>query len=101
MPDDPGVSLRVALAGPVTNVGIAAVCAALALVSGVPPRNLGAFLLAIHRPGWDGLIDFSVGANLTLGLLNLLPVLPLDGGLALAAMLALGHGSRHGADLAG
>lgn len=102
MGDDPGEALWVSLAGPVVNVGIAAVCAALALAARVPsPHSFSAFVLAVHRPGWGGLVVYAVGANLALGLLNLLPVPPLDGGRALAALLALGRGPDQGAELAG
>jgi Zn-dependent protease len=78
-PDDPGVELRIALAGPAMSVALAAVFAAAAAVAGVavwPPDLYGGAFLA--RLAW---------VNLLLAGFNLLPALPLDGGRVFRAVL--------------
>ena len=67
----PPVLLRVALAGPAASLGLAAACFAL---SWLP---LGVFSAALWTMFW---------LNLGWGLFNLLPIQPLDGGHALAAL---------------
>lgn len=65
-PLGPGRTLAVALAGPAVNLVLAALCAGLG----------------------EGWFCFA-GLSLALGLFNLLPAAPLDGGRALACLLAL------------
>lgn len=67
----PRVLALTALAGPVTNLLLAAL-------------GLGAALLA--PPGWSRALSLVVWLNLALGLFNLLPGLPMDGGRALQAL---------------
>lgn len=73
---DPGVEATVALVGPLNNLAL--------LAAGDWARAQGWLALGDGR--------FFVAANLVLGLCNLLPALPLDGGRALRAALAPGRG---------
>lgn len=78
-PDDPGVELRIALAGPIVSVLLGAAFAGLATLAGVsmwPPTLYGGGFLA--RLSW---------VNLLLAGFNLVPALPLDGGRVFRAVL--------------
>lgn len=63
----------IAVAGPATSIAIGAVCLGLGLVVGQP--QLGALI------GWLGFI------NIALGVFNLIPGFPMDGGRVLRAVL--------------
>jgi Zn-dependent protease/predicted transcriptional regulator len=79
MPSDPRVELRIAGAGPLASLGVAAVFALAATAAGValwPPVLHDGALLA--RLMW---------VNLVLAGFNLLPAFPLDGGRMLRAAL--------------
>ena len=78
-PEDPGVELRVAIAGPIVSVALGVVFALAAVAARVemwPPTLYGGGFVA--RLAW---------VNLLLAAFNLLPALPLDGGRVLRAML--------------
>ncbi len=75
---DPGVEAAVALAGPVHNL--------LWLGAGFALREIGWL-----RPDVG---TFFLGANAVVGAGNLLPALPLDGGRAVQAMLAVDRGRQ-------
>jgi len=77
IPKDPAQELRIALAGPVANLIIAVI---------------SFFILIIFRTSLStvllGAIYYFVVVNLLLGLFNLLPAFPMDGGRILRAYLA-------------
>jgi len=82
IPKDPGQELLVALAGPAVNIFLAAL--AFLLLGGIVPANrnfegfsVGTFAVAL------------LWINLVLGLFNLVPAFPMDGGRALRALLAM------------
>jgi len=78
----PADELRVALAGPAVNLLIAGVLLSMpGVAAGFPWLDLEAWL---GDPLWTAL-----GINLLMGIVNLLPALPADGGRALRAALLL------------
>jgi Zn-dependent protease len=74
-PPEPMHDLLVAAAGPAASLGLAGAFA-IALA-----------LLPIHETGPGLLLDYLARVNLVLGLLNLLPVAPLDGGRMVRAII--------------
>ena len=78
----PGDELRVALAGPAVNLVLAGLLLLVpGLAAGFPWLRLSAWL---EEPLWAAL-----GINLLMGVVNLMPALPVDGGRALRAALLL------------
>ncbi|QEH33684.1 Putative zinc metalloprotease Rip3 [Aquisphaera giovannonii] len=79
MPRAPGAEILIALAGPAVNFAIAGLLIAfqsLSLGDGEPAASLGL------------LCDNLLVLNLVLGLFNLLPAFPMDGGRVLRALLS-------------
>lgn len=87
MPRQPREELAVALAGPAVNFVLAA---ALWLVT---PAFAGSWLLATF-------LGSVMAANLGLGLFNLVPAFPMDGGRALRALLAERMGTYRATEIA-
>jgi Zn-dependent protease len=75
--------IRIAVAGPLVNLLIAGL-AALILLAAIPGFSVTARPL-VHS---SALLRSTVWANLYLGLFNLLPAYPMDGGRALRALFA-------------
>jgi Zn-dependent protease/CBS domain-containing protein len=73
--------IRIAAAGPLVNLLIAG-ASALVIVSAVP----GFLLLAKPLVHWSALLSSLVWVNVYLGLFNLLPAYPMDGGRVLRAL---------------
>lgn len=78
----PKAAFRIAIAGPATSLALAAIF--FGLVAALP--SLGA------APIVGGVASWLAGINLLLGLFNLLPGAPLDGGRVLRAFLWRRHG---------
>ena len=90
IPENPGQELRIALAGPLVNfaiaallIGIGAVLSLQAIVS-VPE-----LFASLGSASWQGQLAYLTMANLALGLFNLIPAFPMDGGRILRALLAM------------
>jgi Zn-dependent protease/predicted transcriptional regulator len=81
----PRDDLAIALAGPVLSLALAAGCVPLALLAGTTGGSLTALA--------GGLIIIC-GLNLVLGLLSLLPAVPLDGARAVRALALARTGDR-------
>jgi Zn-dependent protease len=80
-PDTPGRELGVSVVGPLTSIGV------------------GLVFLVLHPVAPEGLLRLAVdalaGANLVVGVLNLVPGLPLDGGRVLRAAVWKATGNPH------
>lgn len=80
-PDTPRREFGVSVVGPLTSIGV------------------GLVFLALHPVAPDGLLSLAVdalaGANLIVGVLNLVPGLPLDGGRVLRAAVWKASGNPH------
>ena len=79
MPEDARIEFQVAVAGPLTSLGLGLVAAALASALG-----LRVWPLTLYAGAW---ISRLVWLNLILGAFNLLPAFPMDGGRVLRALL--------------
>lgn len=78
--DSPRMQLAISAAGPLCNFAVLALCCAVRSVFGINSADFGLFMLA----------------NFADGFLNLLPALPLDGGIILKSRLCIGHGLAGG-----
>lgn len=78
--------MLVAAAGPLTNLALAAISVVLWLIIG--PYDTGSAGPAIVHP-ITLMLQASIIANVELGVFNLIPILPLDGGRVLVGFLPL------------
>ncbi|MFQ5942211.1 MAG: site-2 protease family protein [Anaerolineales bacterium] len=88
MPEKPSQELVISAAGPLVNFALGAVLAVFGLAYGL---DLG-LQLAIRLPVGitvGAVFSYIFAANLFLGLFNLLPAFPMDGGRILRALLAM------------
>ena len=89
IPEEPNQEIRIALAGPLVNFAIAALLIGVGWV--LDARTLLSWeelLASLGSASWSGLLAYLTSANLALGLFNLIPAYPMDGGRVLRALLA-------------
>ncbi|GER80248.1 MAG: site-2 protease family protein [Anaerolineales bacterium] len=89
IPEEPNKELRIALAGPLVNFAIAALLVGVgALLDARALISLDELQASLGSVSWSGLLAYLTSANLLLGLFNLIPAFPMDGGRVLRALLA-------------
>ena len=89
IPEEPNKELRIALAGPLVNFGIATLLIGIgALLDARALVSLEELQASLGSVSWSGLLAYLTSANLILGLFNLIPAFPMDGGRILPALLA-------------
>lgn len=95
MPRRPWQEFLIAIAGPAVNFVIAILLLpVVVLVVGFSMRagainDIGDMLRVMQRPSLNGLLIYLTTTNVLLGVFNLLPAFPMDGGRILRALLAL------------
>lgn len=96
MPDKPLQEFLIAIAGPLVNFVIAGLLFPLLLLfrglqnSAITFDNFNQLLTQMQSPSVVNLLIYLVVTNLALGVFNLLPAFPMDGGRVLRALLAMG-----------
>ncbi len=89
IPENPRQEFKIAIAGPVVNVLIAAVLVGVGLVLNQQAVvSLGELYRSLGQVSWQGLLSYLTMTNLLLGAFNLIPAFPMDGGRILRAFLA-------------
>jgi Zn-dependent protease/CBS domain-containing protein len=88
IPEKPVQELVIAIAGPLVNFALAIVLTLVGLGIGV---SVGLDTLISEMGGFSplGLFSYIFTSNLFLGLFNLLPAFPMDGGRVLRALMAM------------
>ncbi len=90
MPEKPKQELAIALAGPLVNFAIAALLIGLGVLLQIQAvLTLPELYRSLGEANWAGLLAYLTSANLMLGLFNLIPAFPMDGGRVLRALLAM------------
>jgi len=90
IPKKPSQELRIALAGPLVNFAIAGLLFGVGvLLQTQSVISLGELLASLGQANWSGMLAYLTMANLSLGLFNLIPAFPMDGGRILRALLAM------------
>lgn len=90
LPKNPEQELKIALAGPLVNFAIVAILVVIGLV--LQTRSiisLNELVASFGQTNWAGMLAYLTMANLLLGLFNLLPAYPMDGGRILRSLLAM------------
>ncbi len=88
IPENPVQELVIAIAGPLVNFALAIVLTLVGLGIGV---SVGLDTMIFEMGGFSplGLFSYIFASNLFLGLFNLLPAFPMDGGRVLRALMAM------------
>lgn len=90
LPEEPRQELAVSLAGPLVNLVIAAVLIVAGLILNTTSMiSLPHLTDALQHAEWSGMFVYLAMANLLIGLFNLIPAFPMDGGRVLRAVLAM------------
>lgn len=89
IPEEPARELRIAAAGPLVNIIIAGLMFLFSLVlENLTVISLSELYSSMGQVSWSGLYSYLALTNLFLGLFNLVPAFPMDGGRILRALLS-------------
>jgi len=90
IPEDPRQELGIAIAGPLVNFAIAAALIGIgALLQAQALITVPELFHSLGAASWAGMLAYLTMANLAMGLFNLIPAFPMDGGRVLRALLAM------------
>lgn len=96
MPDKPMQEFLITLAGPLVNFALAIILVPLTLFMAMLevgrdslPTSAQAFFGMMQTPGVTNVLLYLLATNILLGLFNLLPAFPMDGGRILRSLLAM------------
>lgn len=90
IPEKPAQELAIAIAGPLVNFAIGAVLIGAGfLLDARAVISFSELAGSIGQINWAGLLAYLTMANLALGIFNLIPAFPMDGGRVLRALLAV------------
>lgn len=90
IPEDPKQELAIAISGPLVNFGLVLLLVVLAaLLNTVAVVSVDELFRSLGAVHWTGMLTYLTMANLALGLFNLVPAFPMDGGRILRALLAM------------
>ncbi len=97
VPEKPSQEFIIAIVGPLVNFALALLLAPVVFVavryqaqSQGASSNLLTYLADLQSPGVVNMLVYLLSVNLLLGLFNLLPAFPMDGGRILRSLLAMG-----------
>ncbi len=90
LPKNPKQELKIALAGPLVNFAIVAILVVIGMVLQTRAIiSIDELVASFGQTNWAGMLAYLTMANLLLGLFNLLPAYPMDGGRVLRSLLAM------------
>ncbi len=90
IPEDPKQELNIAIAGPLVNFIIVGILFFVGLILQTRAViSLPELYTSLGQVSWSGMLAYLTMANLTLGLFNLIPAYPMDGGRILRSLLAM------------
>jgi Zn-dependent protease/CBS domain-containing protein len=90
IPENPGQELRITIVGPLTNFALAAIFAGIGIATSAQATMSSKELVdSLEQATWSSLLAYLTISNLILGLFNLIPAFPMDGGRVLRALLAM------------
>lgn len=88
IPENPWQEFVIAIAGPAVNFAIAVVLYLITIVFNIQISSLDALLNDFTRVTFNAVFSYLFVYNLFLGVFNLIPAFPMDGGRILRAFLA-------------
>lgn len=89
IPEDPAKEFRIAIAGPLVNFLIAGVLFGVGLLLDTRAIiSLDELYKSMGQVSWNGMLAYLTMTNLLLGIFNLIPAYPMDGGRILRAALS-------------
>ncbi|MDF1499971.1 MAG: site-2 protease family protein [Anaerolineales bacterium] len=91
IPEKPTQEFLIAIAGPAVNFGLAIFLGVVAWIAqfNVSLEQLPGLLLNLDSMSLAALFTYTFASNLLLGVFNLIPAFPMDGGRILRALLAM------------